>query len=199
MVMVRDRNRDRLSIYVDGKIKKDAHQEKINISEICEITLKAQTIARKNTLDAYLAYSQFLKSIVPILEEYDFCIQIADDQEVAPTIDHEGNEVDGLKPLDIFLLPNGSFLAEDNNYPFKNIKKISLSAFRKPDEILKNLVDVLTKKVKARKEKVRELLMAKNIVYAISKSLLDEVTVEKQLTASKTKSESKKYRRKLSK
>jgi len=206
--MVRDQIRSRLSIYVLRDLKKEAKRQKINISQITEEWLEVHTLIRKNDGDLHYAYFQLIKPIVPILGKYDCRIKIAEGKEMLPNFDDKGNEYKIPSPLNIFLMPDGSFYIDEHDRYFEDINMIAPGDFLNPGQILKNLLDALTKEKKAMRKKMRELLMARNIVYAISQSLLEtpptdnnekSVSNQKMPTGKKSKTyRRKRYRKKIS-
>jgi hypothetical protein len=198
--MVRDEIRDRLSLYISRDIVREAKRQKINISKITEEWLNAHTLIEKNDVNLNDAYSQLIRLIVPLLREYDSSIKIAESQQMAPIIDH-GKEYEIQRPLNIFLMPDGSFYIDEDDRYFKDISVIAPSDFLSPEKILKNLVDALAENRKAMERKMREILMAKNIVYAIYKSLLETKPSSNSDTATSnreisSKDSPKNYRRK---
>lgn len=194
VVMVRDEVRDRVSLYISREVRREARKQNINLSEASEDWLRAITIVGKNDVNVYGAYGKLFETIVPLLDKYNCMVRVAEGQELVPMPDKDGNEYETPHSLNIFLTRDGSFYIDEHDKYFEDMRIIAPDDFLEPDEILKNLVNVLSKNQKILKEKMRELLMAKNIVYAISNNLLDDKSAEKDEPSSGSK-KTKKYRK----
>jgi len=194
-------DRAKLTLKILREVIKEAKNQKINISHITEEWLKAHTLVGKTNGSLHDAYHQLFESIVPLLSEFNCPVKIANGKEKVPNLDDEGNEYEIERSLSIFLMPDGSFYIDEHDRYFKEISKIASGDFLDPKRILTNLVDTLASNKEARREKMREILLAKNIVDAISKSLVekssaassDQVIQDLKMISETTP---KKYRRK---
>ena len=166
--------RDKLTLSVDREVIKKAKKQRLNISYITEKFLRAYTLAEKTNGSLHDAYQQFFESIVPLLREFDCEVKIAEGIEAVPTWDDEGNEYEIERPLSILLMSDGSFYIDELDKHLKDIDKIAPRDFLGPQKILSNLVNTLVRTKEARKERMREILMAKNIVDAISKTIAEK-------------------------
>lgn len=199
--MVRDEIRDRVSLYILREVVKEAKKQRINLSQITEEWLKVHTLIGKNDGSLHDAYSHLLKSILPILSKFDCSVIIANGKEMVPSFDDKGNEYEIKRSLNILLTPDGSFYIDEYDRYFQKISMIAPEDFLDPERILKNLVDTLVKNKEVNRKKMREILMAKNIVDAIYKSLvetssttLNDKPIQNRKITQETKE--KKYRRK---
>jgi hypothetical protein len=173
--------KEKLTLSVDKEVVEKAKSLGINISEITEMVLKGYTSAEKPAGNIHDAYKELFDSIQPMLKEFDCVVKVAEswiEAEVAPG---EMEQV-GLED-ESYLTGNGSFLIEskfpEESYYIQDIKKIPAEQFLAPREILANLINELAKSQEKRKEKMDEILMAKRIIDAMSKSLLEQSKNEK--------------------
>jgi hypothetical protein len=196
--MTRDETRNRLQLYIKRSFIKKARKRKLNLSKLAEEWFNAYLLIGDNSGDLHKGYSELVELIVPLLREYDCMINIAIGEEMLPNEDDNGNAYEVPRELNIFLMPDGSFYINEQDRYFEDISKIAPGNFLDPEQILSNLVEALAQNKKAMKKKMKEILMAKSIVYAISKSLHDEVTIEGEKESSDAILKSKKYRRKSS-
>ena len=162
--------KEKLTLSVDKKVIEKAKKLGINISEITEKVLKGYTSAEKPNGSLYDGYKQLFDSINPLLREFGVDIKIA---ETIQTLRDDKGAV-WEQPDDIYLEPDGSFYSASFDAPFQDIKKINLSSFLSAEKILANLVDALAKSEEGRKEKLREILMAKRIIDAMTETLVQK-------------------------
>ena len=160
--------KEKLTLSVDQEVVEKAKKLGINISDITERVLKGYTSAEKPNGSLYEGYKQLFDSITPLLNEFGADMKIAEQGEVVR--DGKGNTWTESCP--IFLEGDGSFYNDLFDESFLDIKKISLNAFLSPEKILSNLLDALAKSNEIRKEKMKEILMAKRIVDAMSETLI---------------------------
>jgi len=163
--------RDKLTLSIEREVIKEAKNQELNISDITEKILKVYTLVGRMNGSIDDAYQRFFESIIPLLKESDCSLKIAESGEKVPTIDDKGNEYEVERPLSIQLTPDGSFYIEEHDKYFKNIGKIPQQDFLEPGTILSNLVIILARTAEVKTERMSEILMAKNIVDAISKTL----------------------------
>ena len=123
--MARDEIRDRLQLYISREIVKKAKKRKLNLSKIAEEWYKAHILVGENDGELHDAYSQLVKLIVPLLGEYDCSIKIAKGEQMLPNVDDKGNEYETPSPLNIFLMPDGSFYIDEQNRYLEDISMIA--------------------------------------------------------------------------
>jgi len=160
--------KEKLTLSVDKEVIEKAKKLGINISDITEQVLKGYTSAEKPEEGSlYDGYKQLFDSITPLLKEFGVSVAIAEDF----FIDDRGFE---YGPSDILLEPDGSFYSDLFDVSFRDIKKIELQTFLSPKKILANLVDALVKSKEAMMEKMKEILMAKRIIDAMTETLIEK-------------------------
>jgi hypothetical protein len=168
MKMVKEKQK--LTLSVDKEVVEKAKKLGINISEMTENVLTGYTsAAEKSDGSLHEAYKKLFDAILPLLKEFECNVQIAS------TWDY----FDGVGQIMIgatYLTPDGSFLVEDfpssQDHYIYDVKKIDTNEFLSPKEILSKLVNELARSQEIRKEKMNEIMMAKRIVEAMSKTLL---------------------------
>lgn len=171
--------KEKLTLSVDREVVKKAKSLGINISHITEKVLKGYTSAESPNGGLHDAYQQLCDSILPLLKEFGCSVKIAEGIDVGIAEDNEGNEYEIERPFVIFLESDGSFYIDEFDDRFEDIKKIDAQDFFEPKRILSNLVDALARSEEARKEKMREILMAKRIVDAMSKTLVKKYSTKR--------------------
>jgi len=164
--------KEKLTLSVDREVVKRAKSLGINISHITEKVLKGYTSAESPNGSLHEAYRQLCDSILPLLKEFDCNVRIAEGVDEGIAEDEEGNVYNIERPFTVLLESDGSFYIDEFDDRFEDIKKIDQRDFFEPKMILTNLVDALARSKEARKEKMREILMAKRIVDAMSKTLV---------------------------
>lgn len=165
--------KEKLTLSVDKYVVEKAKKLGINISEITEKVLRGYTSAEKPSDDLYSGYEQLFTSITPLLKEFDVCVVIAEDLWARVPADSVGDLEVGHFTAEIELTPDGSFWIDTMETNFDDIRKIQRHQFLSPKEILANLVDALVKSHQTRKEKMKEILMAKRIIDAMSETLIE--------------------------
>jgi hypothetical protein len=163
------KEKQKLTLSVDREVVDKAKNLGINISEITEKVLTGYTSAEKPDGSLHEAYKKLFDSILPLLKEFECDVQIATSWDYF----NDGTPV----PIgEVHLTSDGSFLVEDfpssQQYYSYDIKKINADEFLSPKKILSNLVNELARSQETRKAKMDEILMAKRIVEAMSKTLL---------------------------
>lgn len=164
--------KEKLSLTVDKEIVKKAKRLGVNISKFTENLLKGYISAKKPEGSLYDGYKVLCDCILSLLREFDCKVQIAKGIDPAVISDDRGNEYEIERPISIFLVSDGSFYLDEDDKYFKDIKKIAPEDFLEPKRILSNLVEALAKSKEARDERIKEILMAKNIIDAMSKTLV---------------------------
>lgn len=172
--------KEKLTLSVDREVVKKAKRLGINISHITEKVLKGYTSAKRPKGDLHEAYRQLCASIVPLLKEFDCNVKIAESEDTGVTTDDKGREYENVLPINIFLESDGSFYIDEFDSYFKDIETIGPQDFLRPEKILSNLVDALARSEEARKEKIKEILMAKRIVDAMSETLVKKIPTKKR-------------------
>lgn len=163
--------KEKLTLSVDKDAVAKAKTLGINISEITERVLKGYTSAKKPNGSLYDGYKQLFDSIIPLLREFGINMTVA--EPVHTFEDDKDNKGAAINYSDrITLEPDGSFYSDLFEVSFKDIKRIDLRSFLSAEDILSNLVDALTKSEEARKKKLKEILMAKRIIDAMSETLV---------------------------
>ena len=170
--------KEKLTLSVDKEVVEKAKDLGINISEITERMLRGYTSAEKPKGNLYEAYQKLFDSIVPLLREFDCNIKVAEGFDTVVSTNKEGNDVESEVPVEIYLEDDGSYYEDTFEYSFKDIKKIPPRQFLSPEKILSNLVNSLAKSEESRKEKMKEILMAKRIIDAMSETLLKKKLTE---------------------
>jgi len=161
--------KQKLTLSVNKEVVDKAKEMGINISEITENVLRgfAFTPTELDDKEVYKQYTELFATMIPTLKKYDFDIEIASD----PLFDERTGE--HIHSFSISLLSNSLFWETTEEVSFSDISMISVSAFYPPMLILSKFLRALTNSVEKRKEHLRELEMAKQIVRAISGAILD--------------------------
>jgi len=159
--------KEKLTLSVDKEVVEKAKKLGINISDITEKVLKGYTSAQKPGKERSLSdgYQELFDSIIPLLKEFDVNVVVANGYVV------EDEEVGPQYPYSIYLESDGSFWQDIFESSFTDIKKIKLNEFLSPKKILANLVDALVRSKQTKEEKLKEILMAKRIIDAMTETL----------------------------
>lgn len=165
--------KEKLTLSVDKTVVENAKKLGINISDITERVLKGYTSAVKPEGSLYDGYMQLFDSIVPLLKEFDVAIVIAHD-----SIRDEDTHIE--YPFEVKLTPDGDFRADAFEASFRNIRQINHGSFLPPQEILRNLVDQLVRSEETRKQRLKEIMMAKRIIDAMRETLIERKPKETQ-------------------
>jgi hypothetical protein len=169
--------KEKVNLTIDVEVVKQAKEQRINMSKFTEKMLRGYTAAKKPEGDVHEAYSQLFESIVPLLKEFDCRVQVAETRYPALIGDGRGNDIEIERPISIYIMADGSlYLDEDDRY-FEDIREIHKEHFFEPQKILSNLVNALSKSKEARDDRINEILMAKNIIEAISKRLIKKYSI----------------------
>lgn len=172
--------KEKLTLSVDKEVVEKAKKLGINISEITENILKGYTSAEKPNGSMYDAYRQLFDAITPLLKEFGGQVKVGEGGEPVHIQDEKGRPYDDEIPYDIFLDPDGSFYQDTFELRITDIEKIDQQDFSSPGKILSNLVDVLAKTKEANEEKMRQIMMAKRIVEAMSETLIKRPLAKKR-------------------
>lgn len=164
----------KLTLTVNKKIVKEAKRQGVNISEFLENLLGCYTEANRPKGNLHEAYRQLFDSILFLLKEFDCEVVIAHGDETV-SYNVEGKVQKNMVPYKIYLEPTGYFYVDAFEKRFKNIARISREDFLPAKKILSNLIDVLTTSKEVRDERTNEILMAKNIIDAMSKTLVKKL------------------------
>ena len=164
--------KEKLTLSVDKEVVKKAKKLGINISEITENILKGYTSAEKPNGSPYDAYHQLFEAIIPLLKEFGGQIKVGDAVETLEVEEGDGKTHEQEFAYNILLNADGSFYLDTYDLRITDIKKIDQQDFFPPRRILSNLVDVLAKSKEATEERMRQIMMAKRIVDAMSKTLI---------------------------
>ena len=171
--------KEKVNLTIDTEVIKKAKEQGVNISKFVGRVLGGYVAANKPESDVHEAYNQFFESIVPLLKEFDCRVQVADSTDPSDFEDSKGNVIKVERPISIYIMPNGSlYLDEDDRY-FKDIKEIPTEDFFEPKKILSNVVNALLNSKEARDDRLNEILMAKNIIEAMSKRLVKKYKLVK--------------------
>jgi len=163
--------KEKLTLSVDKEVVEKAKKLGINISEITENVLKGYTSAEKPNGSVYDAYQKLFDAIMPLLKEFGCRIKIGEGLE--PVMNKKGELLhDEGVDYDVFLESDGSFYVDFFDTYIRDIKKIDKQDFFSPEKILSNLVDALAKSKETNEEKMRQIMMAKRIVDAMSETLI---------------------------
>lgn len=168
--------KEKLTLSVDKEVVEKAKKLGINISDITEKVLKGYTSAEKPNGTLYDAYRQLFDAIIPLLKTFDGQVKVA--EGVEDVTDEKGNEISEGIDYSFFLQSDGSFYLEPFDDNIRNITKIDQQDFLSPEKILSNLVDALAKSKEANEEKMRQIMMAKRIVEAMSETLIKRPSAE---------------------
>jgi hypothetical protein len=164
--------KEKLTLSVDKEVVEKAKKLGINISEITENILKGYTSAEKPNGSIYDAYRQLFSAIIPLLKEFGGQVKVGKGGELLQMQDEKGIQHNDEITYDILLDASGSFYMDFFDNWITDIEKIDQRDFLPPEKILSNLVDVLAKSREASEEKMRQIMMAKRIVDAMSETLI---------------------------
>ncbi len=180
----------KLTLSVDSEIVEKAKKDPdINISEITEKVLRAFTSSSETSdkEELYKNYQELFNLMSRLLRKFRVRTRIGeeevekepeDEDDLEPLYNDEG-EVDGYVsrlPPDIFhfyLEPDGS-LSHDLG-DIKDMKKIPIEAFYRPQEIIDKFLEAIQEGVNYRKDQFKEIDMAKTIIDAITKGTISKV------------------------
>lgn len=163
--------KEKINLSINGEIIKKARNQHINISRFLERMLRVYTSAKKPEGDIYETYNQLFESVLPLLKEFDCRIKVA--KGVDPSsFEDKGNIIYYERPVSIYLMPDGSIYFDEDDRYFEDIREIHKKHFLRPKKILTNLVNALSKSKEVRDNQLNEILMAKDIVEAMSKRLI---------------------------
>lgn len=171
--------KEKLTLSVDKEVVEKAKKIGINISDITEKVLTGYTSAEKPEGSLHDAYQQLFDSILPLLKEFDCSVKIAEGTETVEFTDTNGKKIEQEMPIDFYLESDGSFWMDQYETTLKDIKKISAHYFLSPQKILSNIVDVLARSEEDRKERMKEILMAKRLIDAMSETLVRKKSIQK--------------------
>jgi len=162
--------KQKLTLSVNKDVVEKAKEMGINISEITEDVLRgfAFTPTDLDDEELYSQYKSLFSVMLPIMKKYDFMVPIAED----PIIDKKTGEYVWM--FTIYLTTHSLFWIEEMENSFSDIKKIPISSLLAPTQILTKFIEGLTKTVDVRKEHLKELEMAKQIIQAIAGTVLDK-------------------------
>jgi hypothetical protein len=164
--------KEKLTLSVEKEVVEKAKNLGINISDITERVLKGYTSAEKPEDDLHEAYQKLFDSILPLLEEFDCSVKVAEGVDIFITRTTDGKEREDEVPVEVFLTAYGRYYEATTDFDFKDIRQIKSGLFLSPEEILSNLVNALAKSKEKRKEQMNEIMMAKRIIDAMSETLL---------------------------
>lgn len=173
--------KEKLTLSVDKEVVDKAKKLGINISDITEKVLTGYTAAEKPKGNLYSAYSELFEAILPLLKEFDCSVKIGEGIEhmTFTSVDtKETEEID--QPINVFLCSDGSFYVDPIDVTFNGIEQIAQHDFYPPGRILTNLVTALANTKEKREEQVKEILMAKRIIEAMSESLLKKTSTQQK-------------------
>jgi len=159
--------KEKLTLSVDKEVVQKAKSLGLNISDLTELALKGFTVSDKEADrdSLYRSYENLFAAIKPLLEEYGAWVQIASEEL------YDNNTGEYMDTQNISLCPDGAFSDDLFENRFSEIRKIPVHILHPPQRILTNLVEALAKSIQGRKERLRELEMAKRIVDAIATTL----------------------------
>jgi hypothetical protein len=169
--------KEKLTLSVDKEVVKKAKKLGINISDITEKVLKGYTSAEKPNGDLYDAYRQLFSVITPLLREFGVTVKIGEGEDIIR--DPSGEPMDVGPAYEISLQADGSFYIDPFDNYVTDIKKIDQQNLLSPEKILANLVEVLAETKGANDEKMRQIMMAKRIVEAMSDTLIRKPSTKK--------------------
>jgi len=172
----------KLTLTVDSEIVKKARDDPdINISEITEKVLRAFTSSSETSdkEELYKNYQELFNLMSRLLRKFRVRTRIGEEE-----VEKEPEDEDDLEPLyndegeaeDIFhfyLEPDGS-LSHDLG-DIKDIKKIPIEAFYRPQKIIDGFLSSVLEGVEYRKKQSKEIEMAKTIIDAITKGTISKV------------------------
>jgi len=157
--------KEKLTLSVERAVVEKAKKLGINISDVTETILRGVTSATKPEGSLYVGYMRLFASIVPLLEEFDVAVVVAHD-----SIRDEDTQIE--YPFEVRLTSDGDFRADAFEAKFRNIKQINRGAFLPPLEILQNLADQLARSEETKKQRLKEVMMAKRIIEAMREPLI---------------------------
>lgn len=172
--------KEKLTLSVDKEIIDKAKKLGINISEITQKILEGYTSAEKPSGSIYDAYRQFFDAITPLLKEFGGRIEVGKNIELVTVEEEKGRVSEQEIVCDIYLNRDGSFYLDFYDLRITDIREIDGQDFFPPEKILSNLVSTLEKTKEASEEKMRQIMMAKRIVDAMSETLIKGPTGRKR-------------------
>lgn len=160
--------KQKLTLSVNKEVVEKAKEMGINISEITENVLRgfAFTPTELDDAELYSQYKELFSIMLPTMKKYDFSVPIASD----PVFDKKTDE--HIWAFTIHLTTSSLFWVDEIEQSFSDISAIPISSFYPPRKILSSFIEKLTKSVDKRKEHLKELEMAKQIIQVITGSVL---------------------------
>ena len=161
--------KQKLTLSVNKEVVKKAKDMGLNISELTENILKGFTFEPEKYDDTtlYKQYRELFNLMHPLMDKHSFRVKIG---EGNPFPRHGGL----ASKMEIHYHPDGSFWDTWNESEFYDIGLIEIHNFLSPSIIIENFIDELSKIAENRKQKSKELEMAKRIVEAISASFEED-------------------------
>ena len=169
MIRVIWMKKEKLTLSVDRDVVKKAKSIGLNISEITEMALRGFSFtAEEMDRDAfYKSYKGLFDAMSPILDRYGTAVKIGKIDYIA---EQSGELMD---TSDIMLFPDGTIYETfgDEKVRPVDITKLRQDCLSSPKEILTDFIDALERTVHSRRDKIKELEVAKRIVEAIASTM----------------------------
>ncbi|MDG7001958.1 MAG: type II toxin-antitoxin system CcdA family antitoxin [Nitrososphaerota archaeon] len=171
------RNKVKLTLSVDKEVVEAAKKLGLNLSDVTENILRGFSFSPRRTNKGELLekYRNLFDAMKPLLHEFGVSVPVGVDYAFYT------NEKEHSEPFDfeIRLLSNGVLFIDEFNKTVSDVSDLNVNALHSPKMILKDLILELSKGAENRKEKIREIEMARRIIEALSNSLIKDQFTDK--------------------
>ncbi len=170
-------NKVKLTLSVDKQVVEAAKKQGLNLSDVTENILRGFSFRprRSDKEELVEKYRNLFDTMKPLLRE--FGARVAVGKDVAYYKSAKGHS----EPFDfeIILLSNGRFLIDEPDHVVNDVSDLNIDSLHTPKKILENLIQELSKGADKRREKIREIEIARRIIEALSDSLTKDRIVDK--------------------
>ena len=167
----------KLTLSVDKEVVQAAKKLGLNLSDITENILRGFSFSPRRTDKGELLekYRNLFATMKPLLHEFGISVAVGEDYVFYE--DEKGHS----EPIDfeIRLLSNGVLFIDELDHMVNDVSEIDINALHNPKRILEDLILELSKGANNRKEKIREIEMARRIIAAMSNSLVKDRTADR--------------------
>ena len=170
-------NKVKLTLSVDKQVVEAAKKLGLNLSDVTENILRGFSFRPRHSDKEELVekYQNLFDAMKPLLREFGASVSVGKD--VAYYMGAKGHS----EPFDveIILLSNGRFFIDELDHVVNDVSDLNINSLHRPKKILENLIVELSKGADRRKEKIREIEMARRIIEALSDSLIKDRIADK--------------------
>lgn len=166
------RNKVKLTLSVDKEVVEAAKKLGLNLSDVTENILRGFSFSpgRTDKDELLEKYRNLFDTMKPLLREFGVSVPVGEDYAFYK--DEKGHS----EPFgfEIRLLSNGVLFIDEFDHMVSDISDLDINALHSPKRILGDFILELSKGADNRKEKIREIEMARRIITALSDSLIKD-------------------------